>query len=131
MIAVDYIRSGELKHPEALRSFLHTVVRRLIAARILQSIRKRRRNVDMGDALPTLPARGNPESDLMKSEKDRMVECGLNTLQERDRELMTRFYINGQPFREICRDMNLTETQFRLYKNRAKAKLAEWGRHLH
>lgn len=131
MIAVEYIRSGELKYPHALRSFLQTIVRRLIAARILQAIRTRRRTVDMSDALPNLPARGNPETDLMTRQRSALMESGLKILQARDRELMTRFYIHGQPFRDICRDMNLTETQFRLFKNRAKAKLSEWARHRH
>jgi hypothetical protein len=31
---------------------------------------------------------------------------------------------------QICREMGLTETQFRLYKSRAKAKFGELGKKL-
>jgi hypothetical protein len=33
-----------------------------------------------------------------------------------------------QPQQQICEEMNLTETQFRLLKSRAKARFGELGR---
>jgi hypothetical protein len=40
-----------------------------------------------------------------------------------DRELLTRFYLEEQSQERVCEQMNLTATQFRLLKNRAKARL--------
>ncbi|MBL8229244.1 MAG: sigma-70 family RNA polymerase sigma factor [Bryobacterales bacterium] len=127
MVTVVTIRNGELRHEMALRSYLHSVVRRLIAARIVQMIKRRRRLVDLGDALGGLPAKGTPESEALHREKRDLMGRLLKQLHSRDSELLTRFYLDGQPFREICADMQLTETQFRLFKSRAKAKLTRWA----
>jgi RNA polymerase sigma-70 factor, ECF subfamily len=39
-----------------------------------------------------------------------------------------RFYLNEEPQEQICREMALTETQFRLLKSRAKARFGEIGK---
>jgi RNA polymerase sigma-70 factor (ECF subfamily) len=52
----------------------------------------------------------------------------LRELSERDREILVRFYLKEEPQEQICREMSLTETQFRLLKSRAKAKFGEIGR---
>jgi RNA polymerase sigma-70 factor (ECF subfamily) len=49
-------------------------------------------------------------------------------LSDRDREILTRFYLDEQTQEQICGEMNLTETQFRLLKSRAKARFGELGR---
>jgi DNA-directed RNA polymerase specialized sigma24 family protein len=51
----------------------------------------------------------------------------LNTLPRRDREVLVRFYLQEQSPGQICRDMRLTATQFRLTKSRAKARFTELG----
>jgi len=52
----------------------------------------------------------------------------LRSLPDRDREILTRFYLDEQTQEQICEDMNLTETQFRLLKSRAKARFGELGK---
>jgi DNA-directed RNA polymerase specialized sigma24 family protein len=52
----------------------------------------------------------------------------LRGLSARDREVLTRFYLHEQSQEQICREMNLTGTQFRLMKSRAKARFGELGR---
>ena len=49
-------------------------------------------------------------------------------LSARDREILTRFYLQEQTQEEICKEMILSDTQFRLLKSRAKARFAEMGR---
>jgi RNA polymerase sigma-70 factor (ECF subfamily) len=49
-------------------------------------------------------------------------------LSDRDREILTRFYLDEQTQEKICEDMSLTETQFRLLKSRAKARFGELGK---
>jgi hypothetical protein len=48
-------------------------------------------------------------------------------LPARQREILTRFYLNEETGEDICRDMGLTKTQFRLAKSRAKMRLTEMG----
>jgi RNA polymerase sigma-70 factor, ECF subfamily len=45
----------------------------------------------------------------------------------RCREILERFYLREQRREQICREMSLTETQFRLLKSRAKARLGDRG----
>jgi RNA polymerase sigma-70 factor (ECF subfamily) len=52
----------------------------------------------------------------------------LAKLSERDREILTRFYLHEESQEQICGEMNLTETQFRLLKSRAKARFGEIGK---
>lgn len=127
MVTVVTIRNGQLRHEMALRSYLYSVVRRLIAARIVQTIKRRKRLVDLGDAVGGLRAQGTPESEALHREKRDLMGRLLKQLHSRDCELLTRFYFDGQPFREVCADMRITETQFRLFKSRAKAKLTRWA----
>jgi len=55
----------------------------------------------------------------------------LKSISQRGRDVLTRFYLMEQSQEQICMDMNLTDTQFRLLKSRAKARFAELGkRHL-
>jgi transposase-like protein len=51
-------------------------------------------------------------------------------LQPREREIMRRFYVEEQSPTDICLQMKLTATQFRLLKSRAKARFAEFGQSL-
>lgn len=56
------------------------------------------------------------------------MEAALNGLAVRDREILMRFYLDEQSQDQICAEMGLTETQFRLLKSRAKARFGELGR---
>ena len=49
----------------------------------------------------------------------------LKGLHPREREILIRYYLREQSPQEICREMRLTETQFRLIKSRAKARFGE------
>jgi RNA polymerase sigma-70 factor, ECF subfamily len=52
----------------------------------------------------------------------------LDRMTERDREILTRFYLYEQSQEQICEEMELSETQFRLLKSRAKARFGEIGK---
>ena len=52
----------------------------------------------------------------------------LTELSGRDREILTRFYLQEESQEEICAEMVLSETQFRLLKSRAKARFGELGK---
>ena len=55
----------------------------------------------------------------------------LSTLSRREREILTRFYLHEQSKDQICEEMALTDTQFRLAKSRAKQRLSRMGQQLH
>ena len=80
-------------------------------------------------AQPASPSEGGSLADERKW-LEWLVEAALSRLVERDREILTRYYLHEQSQDRICAEMGLTETQFRLLKSRAKARLGELNREL-
>ncbi len=128
LIVAQAIRRGELREPELLMGFVRTVVRRQVAAQIDENVQNRRRNAELDSGLAVRDVRKNPEQDAIDRQHHQIAWKVLNSISERDREVLVRFYLREQTPDEICEEMGLTETQFRLLKSRAKARFAELGR---
>jgi RNA polymerase sigma factor (sigma-70 family) len=128
LIVVNAIRRGEVREPERLMGFVRTVVRRQIAAHIDRAVQKRKDQVDVESGIRLADVRLNPEEGAIERQKAELMEGILRGISRRDREILTRFYLQEQPQEQICLEMNLTETQFRLLKSRAKTRFSELGR---
>jgi RNA polymerase sigma-70 factor, ECF subfamily len=128
LIVVQAIQSGGLREPEKLMGFVRTVVRRQVAAFIDTAVHSRRdfADLELGGAVPDGGA--NPEQQVLREERSNLMLKVLRGISRRDREILTRFYLYEQPQEQICEEMALTETQFRLLKSRAKTRFAELGR---
>ncbi len=128
LIVVQAIRRGELREPERLMGFVRTVVRRQVAAYINSAVHSRRDipAAEQGAALSD--TRENPEESVISRQKIEIMEAVLRSISPRDREILTRFYLLEQSQEQICAEMKLTATQFRLLKSRAKARFGELGR---
>lgn len=125
LIITQSIQSGELREPERLMGYVRTVVRRQVAGHI-HIARLQRRHchpLEFGTAL--LDARSNPEHRVIRMQYKDVARRILSTMRQRDREILVRFYLNEQAPAEICREMELTQTQYRLLKSRAKARLEQ------
>ena len=122
------IQSGELREPERLMGYVRTVVRRQVAARIDANVHARRRQTSLEDGIVLRDHSPDPERLAIRSENVEVALRILNSIARRDREVLVRFYLDEQPAEQICREMNLTETQFRLIKSRAKARFGELGK---
>jgi RNA polymerase sigma factor (sigma-70 family) len=128
LIVVQAIRRGDLREPERLMGFVRTVVRRQVAAHIDDLVHSRREEVEI-DVNSRLPDRSwNPEQSLASRENIALMRRVLDSLSQRDREILVRFYLQEESQDQICREMELTETQFRLLKSRAKARFGELGK---
>lgn len=127
VIVVQAIQKGELREPDRLMGFVRTVVRRQVAAYIDEAVHVRR---DMTtDAGPFLAdSRRNPEQTVALRQRVQLMREVLAELSDRDRDILTRFYLNEQTQEQICREMDLSGTQFRLLKSRAKARFGDLGR---
>ncbi len=122
------IQSGELREPERLMGYVRTVVRRQVAARIDANVHARRRQASLEDGIVLRDHSPDPERLAIRGESIEVALRILNSIARRDREVLVRFYLNEQPAEQICREMDLTETQFRLIKSRAKARFGELGK---
>jgi RNA polymerase sigma-70 factor (ECF subfamily) len=128
LLVVQAIRRGELREPERLMGFVRTIVRRQVAAHIDRVVHNRREQAEFDSTVRTPDRRGNPEEAAIFRQRILLVRQVLGELSERDREILTRFYIDEQSQDQICSEMSLTETQFRLLKSRAKARFGEFGK---
>jgi RNA polymerase sigma-70 factor (ECF subfamily) len=128
LIVVQAIRRGDLREPERLMGFVRTVVRRQVAAHIDQVVHSRRDELHLDVGVRVVDRRHNPEQHMAFQQKVDFMREILRQLSDRDRDILTRFYLQEETQEEICGGMNLTETQFRLLKSRAKARFGELGR---
>lgn len=128
LIVVNAIKRGDLREPERLMGFVRTVVRRQVAAHIEHVVHTRREQTDLESGVAIADRKQNPEQEAMIRQKAELMKSALDGLSKRDRDILVRFYLQEQPQEQICREMSLTETQFRLLKSRAKAKFGEIGR---
>lgn len=128
LIIVRAIQSGGLREPERLMGFVRTVLRRQVASFIEESVSSRREHADLEVGGRVADHRHDPEQRLMREQRVQLMLQVLRSISPRDREILTRFYLYEQTPEQICKEMDLTETQFRLLKSRAKARFAELGR---
>src|SRR5712671_1881911 len=128
VIVVQAITNGELREPERLMGFVRTVVRRQVAAQIDRAVQTRREQAEIDKSGSMSDHRNTPEEAAIVRQHEEVAEAVLKSISGRDREILTRFYLNEQTQEEICGEMNLSDTQFRLLKSRAKARFGELGR---
>jgi len=128
LIVVQAIRRGELREPDRLMGFVRTVVRRQVAAHIDRVVHTRREEIDLEIGIRVADRRRNPEQAAAFHQRVKLMLEILAKLSERDREILTRFYLHEQTQEQVCEDMGLSETQFRLLKSRAKARFGELGK---
>ena len=128
VVVVQAIRRGELREPERLMGFVRTIVRRQVAAHIDKVVHNRREQAEFDSTVRVVDPRGNPEEAAIFRQRIGLIRQVLGELSERDREILTRFYIDEQSQDQICSEMGLTETKFRLLKSRAKARFGELGK---
>ena len=128
LIVVQAIRRGDLREPERLMGFVRTIVRRQIAGHIDVAVQARKQIVDLETTHSVPDATEDPETVVMSREQEELAFTVLKGISRRDREILTRFYLQEQTQEMICREMQLTETQFRLLKSRAKARFGELGK---
>lgn len=125
---IKFIETGSVREPRCLPGIIRTIALRII------SERRRARHAE----LPTINSDDlerfvpDPRFDLeIIFQRQQQMEVALSTLamlKAREREVLKRFYLEEQTQEQICRDMGLTETQFRLLKSRAKARFGKLGR---
>jgi RNA polymerase sigma factor (sigma-70 family) len=128
LIIVQSIQKGELREPERLMGYVRTIVRRQVAAQIDDNVKARHNQAELDFGMTLSDHHPNPERCAIEHESEELAMRILNSLPKRDREVLARFYLEEQPPDRICREMGLTETQFRLVKSRAKARFGELGK---
>jgi DNA-directed RNA polymerase specialized sigma24 family protein len=121
LIVVEAIETGALRKPEALAPFIHTVLRYQASA-FLRDVMRWRGETNPGECEVLQDRGGNPEQIFLLGERKQLARRLIRMLPPSDQEILIRFYFNEQSRERICREMNLSLTQFRLHKWRAKER---------
>jgi RNA polymerase sigma-70 factor, ECF subfamily len=122
------VQRGQVRKPERLMGFIAVIGHRMLAAYIDRTVRVRRRRVGLDVGRCVADRQPSPETRAMRHERGKVLLQVLKDLPAADREILTRFYLDGQTEVEIRAAMNLTATQYRLRKSRAKARFGAAGR---
>jgi RNA polymerase sigma factor (sigma-70 family) len=128
LLVIQAIRRGELRDRDRLMGFARTIVKRQVALHIHRRVHHRQDHLDHDATFKVPDPRGGPEEDILFRQRLQLIRQVLEELGKRDREILTRFYLREQSQAQICEEMALTVTQFRLLKSRAKARFGELGR---
>jgi RNA polymerase sigma-70 factor (ECF subfamily) len=121
------IKEGALREPAALFKYARTILERMIGNRYTER-RKWQRDVDFEVVAGThADSALTPEKAMESAMRTQVMQEGLASLRPREREILVRFYLQEQDQERIRREMNLTDTQYRLLKSRSKQKLGEFA----
>ena len=101
-------------------------IRKCIQSRVV----RRERESGLDCAGGRADCQPDPEELARHSESRAVAREALKALPEHYREVLVRFYLGHQSPDEICHDLGLTPTQFRLTKSRAKNLFGRLGKQL-
>lgn len=114
----------KMRDPEALRGACHTIGLRIRAKRIEQYIHERQGDRPYAEPVVSW----DPERHLHERGRRKRAFAAIRGLPSQEREILQRFYFEGQSAEKIRDEMQLTETQFRLRKSRAIKKAGSRAR---
>lgn len=121
-LALEKLRRGELREPAKLPGFLAQMARNLA----IEHYRKaaRRQTEPDSDAILGFAAPGTgPLAELLVRDNAALVRRALRDLaNERDRQILLRFYIAEEDKDHICADYGLTNLQFNRVLHRARQR---------
>ena len=117
---IGAIQTGTLRKPEALFAYAMAIARGITYQQIKEAIRERHTlDVECVVGLACDPSQ-SPEQLVLRSERIAIAKRVLAALPHRKREMLIRFYLDGESEEEIRRAMGMSHNQFRLNKSRAK-----------
>ena len=123
LAVLEAVQVGAIREPQRLVAFVRTIVRYQTVSAIRQAIRGRR-GCEASETTGLADLRPTPERSHMEREQREVLGDVLRALRPEDSDILRRFYLDGQNQQQICKEMHLTSTQFRLHKSRAKGRLA-------
>jgi len=106
----------QIRNTEEFGAFLNGVCRNVI----LEYRRRMRREPNLDQDMPIPDAGIRPEAEILEMRD--AIDSGLAELAERDRAILRALYLEGKEKDEICREWNMSDSQFRVVLFRAKER---------
>lgn len=124
-IGLEKLRRGELREPAKLPGFLAQIARSL-AIEHYRKIARRKTDADTDAVLDAVASGESPLSGLLARENAALVRRVLQDLaNERDRQILLRFYIAEEDKDRISADYGLSSLQFNRVLHRARQRYKE------
>ena len=128
-VVIERLRREELAEPERLAGFVQGIARNLLRNARRKSLRRRTEaDSEHVDAAVDTRPQTDPMRDALRAEEARLVRRAVGRMRnERDRQLLYRYYLAEEDKAAICHDLGLDDVHFNrvLYRARQRFK-AEW-----
>jgi RNA polymerase sigma-70 factor, ECF subfamily len=124
-IAIEKIRQGDVREPERLSGFVCGVARNLVIDYFRRAARQEGvREVEEAALLPD-PAPSQLEALLQKEQADLVWQILKEMRNERDIQVLFRFYLAEDEKEQICADLGLSSLHFNRVIHRARERYLE------
>lgn len=125
-LVIEKVRGGELREAERLPGFVSSLARNLFLGSARKSGRRQKWQGDP-EAAETAPDPAPGQlAKLLARERAVAVRHVLSELRnDRDREILSRYYIAGENKDAICRDLELSDLHFNRVLFRARQRYRE------
>lgn len=122
-LVIEKVRAGELREAERLPGFVSSMARNLFLGSARRSGRRQKWQEDP-EATETAPDPAPGQlARLLAQERATIVRRVLTELKnDRDREILSRYYIADHDKEEICRDLELSDLHFNRVLFRARQR---------
>lgn len=125
-LVIEKVRGGELRDPERLPGFVSSLARNLFVASARRSGRRRQWQGDPAASETAPDPSPGQLAKLLAQERAAAVRQVLGELKnDRDREILSRYYLAGEAKEDICRDLALTDLHFNRVLFRARQRYRE------
>jgi RNA polymerase sigma-70 factor (ECF subfamily) len=124
-IILEKVRRGDVRETERLSGFICGVARNQVI-RHFQRAARQRNLAETEDAVSiSHPAPDQLEQLLQREKADIVRQILKEMTNERDIQVLFRFYLAEQDKKQICADLGLTSMQFNLVIHRARERYRE------
>jgi len=124
-LALEKLRNGELREPAKLPGFLAQIARNL-ALEHYRKTSRRKTEADSEAVLEAVSPRTGQLGELLERENAALVRRVLQELgNERDRQILLRFYIAEEDKDRLSEDFGLSSLQFNRVLHRARQRYKE------
>lgn len=125
-LVIEKVRGGELREAEKLPGFVSSMARNLFLGSVRRSGRRQKWHGD-AEAAETAPDPAPGQlTRLLAQERAATVRRVLAELgNDRDREILSRYYIADEAKEDICRDLELSDLHFNRVLFRARQRYKE------
>ena len=125
-LVIEKVRAGELREAERLPGFVSSMARNLFLGSARRGGRRQKWQGDP-EAAETAPDPAPGQlATLLAQERAAIVRRVLAELKnDRDREILSRYYIVDQDKEDICRDLDLSDLHFNRVLFRARQRYRE------